>query len=178
MHGCRHRTRPAHLQIHGRVSGARVYAACPTLATMVVDTLAEDSRMAGLYSGQQPNIFVIRQHRIFTQLHNIFRQPDPKRGDTDPNNTDYAGRSNERDTDVPQSHRCKLFEWLSSTPALLTVPYQPSDWVQQSLPFSYVAVDFSATDNQAHDVQLYSDISAGKCINTSHRCELRGAFDR
>ncbi|KAH9942450.1 uncharacterized protein BXZ73DRAFT_41115 [Epithele typhae] len=39
-------------------------------------------------------------------------------------------------------------------------PIEPDDWVKQSLPFSYVAVEFTATDGKAHDVQLYSDISA------------------
>ncbi|KAH9924399.1 uncharacterized protein B0H18DRAFT_1119936 [Fomitopsis serialis] len=37
-------------------------------------------------------------------------------------------------------------------------PIDPSDLVRQSLPFSYLAVDFASTDGQPHDVQLYFDI--------------------
>ncbi|KAH9892777.1 DUF1793-domain-containing protein [Cubamyces lactineus] len=39
-------------------------------------------------------------------------------------------------------------------------PIEPSDWVLQSLPFSYVSVEASSLDGQPHDVQVYSDISA------------------
>lgn len=39
---------------------------------------------------------------------------------------------------------------------------QPSDLVQQSLPFSYMALEFSSLDGQPHEVELYSDISAGE----------------
>ncbi|KZT68279.1 hypothetical protein DAEQUDRAFT_337808 [Daedalea quercina L-15889] len=39
-------------------------------------------------------------------------------------------------------------------------PIEPSDWVKQSIPFSYLAVEFASTDGKEHDVQLYSDISA------------------
>ncbi|KAH9913165.1 uncharacterized protein B0H18DRAFT_1126524 [Fomitopsis serialis] len=39
-------------------------------------------------------------------------------------------------------------------------PIEPSDWVKQSMPFSYLAVEFASTDGKQHDVQLYSDISA------------------
>ena len=47
----------------------------------------------------------------------------------------------------------------------MTLPHsQPADWVKQSTPFSYLAVDFASTDGQKHSVQIYSDISAGKCL--------------
>ncbi|KAI0665951.1 hypothetical protein C8Q78DRAFT_1062280 [Trametes maxima] len=39
-------------------------------------------------------------------------------------------------------------------------PIEPSDWVLQSLPFSYVSVEANSLDGQAHSVQVYSDISA------------------
>ncbi|KAJ8483511.1 hypothetical protein ONZ51_g4652 [Trametes cubensis] len=39
-------------------------------------------------------------------------------------------------------------------------PIEPSDWVLQSLPFSFVSVEASSLDGQPHDVQVYSDISA------------------
>ncbi|KAH9920686.1 uncharacterized protein B0H18DRAFT_1213278 [Fomitopsis serialis] len=37
-------------------------------------------------------------------------------------------------------------------------PIDPSDLVRQSLPFSYLAVDFASTDGQPHDIQMYFDI--------------------
>ncbi|KAI9067393.1 DUF1793-domain-containing protein [Trametes sanguinea] len=39
-------------------------------------------------------------------------------------------------------------------------PIEPSDWVLQSLPFSYVSCEATALDGQPHNVQVYSDISA------------------
>ncbi|KAI0633522.1 hypothetical protein C8Q77DRAFT_1217900 [Trametes polyzona] len=38
-------------------------------------------------------------------------------------------------------------------------PIEPSDWVLQSLPFSYVTVDLNTIDGNSHEVQLYSDIN-------------------
>ncbi|KAJ7585364.1 hypothetical protein C8J56DRAFT_788320 [Mycena floridula] len=49
-------------------------------------------------------------------------------------------------------------------PVLLNItflsPIEPTDLVKQSLPFSYLSVDITSIDGQAHAVQLYSDISA------------------
>ncbi|KAJ6606126.1 hypothetical protein DFH09DRAFT_1017068 [Mycena vulgaris] len=49
-------------------------------------------------------------------------------------------------------------------PMLLNVtflsPVEPSDWVRQSFPFSYVYVDGKSMDGRSHSIQLYSDISA------------------
>ncbi|RPD54725.1 hypothetical protein L226DRAFT_560384 [Lentinus tigrinus ALCF2SS1-7] len=39
-------------------------------------------------------------------------------------------------------------------------PIEPSDWVNQSIPFSYVSVEAQSLDGAAHDVQVYSDISS------------------
>ncbi|KAJ3859446.1 hypothetical protein EV359DRAFT_50833 [Lentinula novae-zelandiae] len=39
-------------------------------------------------------------------------------------------------------------------------PIEPSDWVKQSLPFIYLSLEAESIDGQAHDVQVYSDISA------------------
>ncbi|KAI0759822.1 DUF1793-domain-containing protein [Trametes elegans] len=39
-------------------------------------------------------------------------------------------------------------------------PIESSDWVLQSLPFSYVSVEANSLDGQTHSVQVYSDISA------------------
>ena len=41
-------------------------------------------------------------------------------------------------------------------------PITPTDLMRQSLPFSYVEVSIISTDGNAHDVQLYTDITAGK----------------
>ena len=41
-------------------------------------------------------------------------------------------------------------------------PITPTDLMRQSLVFSYVDVSVTSTDGAAHDVQLYTDITAGK----------------
>ena len=40
-------------------------------------------------------------------------------------------------------------------------PVTPSDLKRQSLPFSYVDVTVASTDGKDHDVQIYTDITAG-----------------
>jgi hypothetical protein len=41
-------------------------------------------------------------------------------------------------------------------------PVSPDDYKLQSLVFSYLSVEVQSTDGKKHDVQLYSDISAGR----------------
>lgn len=41
-------------------------------------------------------------------------------------------------------------------------PITPSDMKRASLPFSYMNVEVRAIDGKSHDVQLYTDISAGE----------------
>jgi hypothetical protein len=41
-------------------------------------------------------------------------------------------------------------------------PITPSDIKRQSLVFTYLNVEVSSLDGQKHDVQVYSDISAGE----------------
>jgi hypothetical protein len=41
-------------------------------------------------------------------------------------------------------------------------PVTPNNLKLQSLPFSYMNVKLHSADGQKHDVQLYSDISAGQ----------------
>ena len=41
-------------------------------------------------------------------------------------------------------------------------PVTPVDLMRSSLPYSYLEVDVRSTDGKTHDVQLYTDISAGK----------------
>ncbi|KAI0676058.1 hypothetical protein C8Q78DRAFT_1074999 [Trametes maxima] len=59
---------------------------------------------------------------------------------------------------------CSIYN-LQAGPMNVSVTFtsliEPSDWVLQSLPFAYLSVDAISTDGQVHNVQLYSDISAG-----------------
>lgn len=48
-------------------------------------------------------------------------------------------------------------------------PITPKDFKRQSLIFSYMDVEVSSLDGAEHDVQIYTDISAGK---------LRPCFER
>jgi hypothetical protein len=41
-------------------------------------------------------------------------------------------------------------------------PVSPNDYQLQSLVFSYLSVEVQSTDGSEHNVQLYSDISAGR----------------
>lgn len=41
-------------------------------------------------------------------------------------------------------------------------PVNPNDFQRASLPFSYLNVEVSSLDGNAHNVQLYTDISAGR----------------
>jgi hypothetical protein len=43
-------------------------------------------------------------------------------------------------------------------------PVTPNDMKRQSLTFSYLDVSITSLDGKAHDVQLYSDISAGGSV--------------
>ncbi|KAF8194036.1 hypothetical protein K438DRAFT_1969332 [Mycena galopus ATCC 62051] len=53
---------------------------------------------------------------------------------------------------------------VSAIPTLLNVtflsPVEPSDWGRQSFPFSYLYVEGTATDCQAHSIHIYSYIAA------------------
>ena len=40
-------------------------------------------------------------------------------------------------------------------------PVTPNDMLRQSFPVSYMDVEVSSADGSQHDVQLYTDISAG-----------------
>lgn len=43
-------------------------------------------------------------------------------------------------------------------------PVIPDDLKRSSLPYSYLEVDVRSTDGGEHDVQLYTDISAGESM--------------
>lgn len=56
-------------------------------------------------------------------------------------------------------------------------PVTPNDLRRQSLIFSYLHVDVHSVDGKPHDVQVYSDISAGKPSkfqpsDTSNNCRM------
>lgn len=42
-------------------------------------------------------------------------------------------------------------------------PVTPDDLLRSSLPYSYMEVEVKSTDGNNHDVQIYTDISAGMC---------------
>ena len=44
-------------------------------------------------------------------------------------------------------------------------PVVPDDLMRSSLPYSYLDVEVQSTDGGEHDVQLYTDISAGEYDN-------------
>ncbi|TFK86748.1 hypothetical protein K466DRAFT_492211 [Polyporus arcularius HHB13444] len=56
--------------------------------------------------------------------------------------------------------------FMQAGPLNVTVTYlspiEPSDWVNQSTPFSYVSVEARSLDGAAHAIQLYSDVSSGQ----------------
>jgi hypothetical protein len=41
-------------------------------------------------------------------------------------------------------------------------PVSPDDLVRSSLPYSYMDVEVASLDGSSHQVQLYTDISAGQ----------------
>lgn len=43
-------------------------------------------------------------------------------------------------------------------------PVTPHDFKRQSLVASYMNVEVSSTDGEPHDVQIYTDITAGTCF--------------
>lgn len=50
----------------------------------------------------------------------------------------------------------------------LTPVHQPSDWVLQSFPFSYVYIDTTSLDGRAHQVQVYSELTGGMLPFVNH----------
>lgn len=47
-------------------------------------------------------------------------------------------------------------------------PITPQDFKRQSLVFSYLNVEVSSLDGKEHNVQVYSDISAGEYCRSKH----------
>ena len=45
-------------------------------------------------------------------------------------------------------------------------PVTPTDLMRQSLPFSYLDVVVGSGDGRSHDVQLYTDVSAGMFLQS------------
>lgn len=51
-------------------------------------------------------------------------------------------------------------------------PVTPGDLLRQSMPITYMTVDVKSTDGDEHDVQLYTDISAGRTFPSQHSVKL------
>jgi hypothetical protein len=49
-------------------------------------------------------------------------------------------------------------------------PLTPNDFKRQSLIFSYMEIEVSSLDNSEHDVQIYTDISAGWYPDLPYMC--------
>jgi hypothetical protein len=52
---------------------------------------------------------------------------------------------------------------LLSLEVVFLSPISPNDLVRQSAPVSYLSVSISSKDGAEHDVQIYTDVSAGEC---------------
>lgn len=55
---------------------------------------------------------------------------------------------------------------LLSLEVLFLSPISPNDLSRQSAPVSYLSVGVSSRDGNEHDVQIYTDVSAGRCCKT------------
>ncbi|EMD33491.1 hypothetical protein CERSUDRAFT_108226 [Gelatoporia subvermispora B] len=78
-------------------------------------------------------------------------------------------------TDIKLTPTRTIFE-MQAGPVNLTITYmmpiEPSDWVQQSLPFSYVSLEVASTDGLPHDVEAYADIS-GEWLSGNRSSEIQ-----
>lgn len=52
---------------------------------------------------------------------------------------------------------------LLSLEVLFLSPISPNDLLRQSAPVSYLSISVSCIDGKEHDVQIYTDVSAGMC---------------
>jgi len=89
--------------------------------------------------------------------------------------TTYVWMGNPMDAAEPQLVTQTAFEY-TSTRSVFTMdvagkvemnitfmsPITPGDPKRQSLIFSYLDIAVQSTDGAAHDIQLYSDVSAGE----------------
>ncbi|OCH88863.1 DUF1793-domain-containing protein [Obba rivulosa] len=56
-----------------------------------------------------------------------------------------------------------VFEMLAGPMSInvtFLTPIEPSDWVSQSIPFSYVSLEAASIDGSKHDFKVYADITA------------------
>jgi len=58
---------------------------------------------------------------------------------------------------------------MEAGPVTMTItflsPVTPDDLLRQSMPVSYLTVQVQSADGQEHDVQLYTDVSAGTLVS-------------
>ena len=66
-------------------------------------------------------------------------------------------------TSTKSIFKLEVEDKVSMTVTFLS-PVTPNDLMRQSLVFSYMDVEVRSQDGEQHDVQLYSDISAGKFV--------------
>ena len=70
-------------------------------------------------------------------------------------------------TSFEYTSTCSTFKFdvggLLSLEVLFLSPISPNDLSRQSAPVSYLSVSVSSKDGEEHDVQVYTDVSAGKC---------------
>ncbi|KAH9942428.1 uncharacterized protein BXZ73DRAFT_88008 [Epithele typhae] len=53
-------------------------------------------------------------------------------------------------------------------------PVEPQDWVKQSLPVTYVSIEFHSLDGAVHDVQVYCDVT-GEWVSGDRATDSSGA---
>ncbi|RPD57640.1 DUF1793-domain-containing protein [Lentinus tigrinus ALCF2SS1-6] len=80
-------------------------------------------------------------------------------------------------TDIQITPTRSVF-FMQAGPLNLTVtflsPIEPSDWVKQSLPFSYLSLEAHATDGAQHSIQVYSDIT-GEWLSGDRSMPMQGS---
>lgn len=86
--------------------------------------------------------------------------PDPLPEVADQTSFSYTSTRSIFDFDVGGVVSLKI-EFLS--------PISPDDLVRQSASVSYMTVDVSSKDGQEHDIQIYTDVSAGMSLNCHAR---------
>jgi hypothetical protein len=76
------------------------------------------------------------------------------------------GYENVVQTDFSYTSTKSIFKMKVANKIAMTItflsPVTPHDLMRQSLVFSYLNVEVHSVDGKQHDVQLYSDISAGE----------------
>jgi hypothetical protein len=78
-----------------------------------------------------------------------------------PGNLDFADQFSYNYTSTSSIYNFSVGGKVQLT-ATFTSPITPDDYKRQSLIFSYLDVKVTSLDGSKHDVQIYTDISAGR----------------